>query len=94
MRDQRWQPRRCAGCGHVEEFPALMPTIAVCSGCWSRTEHERLCRCGCGAAFVPARRRDQLYVAASHKTRAWKDRANYDAARAAQRAATRLPGAA
>lgn len=87
----RFQLRRCDGCGHEERFPALMPLEAVCSRCRRRTGHVVLCLCGCGAVLVNVRRRDTLYAARSHSTRAWKSRAGYDAARAAERAATRLP---
>lgn len=85
MKDMRWQMRRCLGCGHEERFPALMPTEAVCGGCRRRTAHVRVCLCRCGAEMLNLRRRDQLYAAPSHKTRAWKVRVSYDATRAQSR---------
>lgn len=87
----RWQLRRCDGCGHRELFPALMPTEAVCGACRARTEHTPECLCRCGAPLVNLRRRDTLFAAPAHKTRAWKVRTAYDARRAEERAATRLP---
>jgi hypothetical protein len=91
VKDQRWQLRRCEGCGHEERFPALMPTIAVCGACRRRTEHARLCLCGCGERLVIGRRRDVVYAGPSHKTRAWKARTAYDARRAAERAREASP---
>jgi hypothetical protein len=99
--DPKWQLRRCVRCGHEEKFPALGPLEALCSWCGpvrfkvdagsGRTGHVVLCLCGCGTELVNMVRRDTLYAGRSHSTRAWKSRTLYDQARAAQRAASRLP---
>jgi hypothetical protein len=81
----RWQLRRCAGCGHEERFPALMPMEAVCGSCRKRTDHTPRCACGCGAELVNMRRRDTVYLLPSHKTKAWKQRSAYDERRAIER---------
>lgn len=79
--DPKWQLRRCHGCFHEERFPALNPMEAVCSACRRRTKHTPLCLCGCGTKLLNLARRDTLYAARSHSTRAWKARVDYDARR-------------